>query len=117
MRSWWSMTNNLNLYHLRYRIAEADYRNTSFNVSTYQVFSIKKIIDADLFAFYRSHYLTANSEMADYCSVDIGFTKRFWNNKARLRRNVTDIFNTAGERDDAKDTGTTTHFYQKRPTN
>ena len=116
VRSWWSMTNNLNLYYLRYQIAEADYRNTSFNISTYQVFTIKKIGDADLFAFYRSPYLTANSDMADYCSVDIGFTKRLWNNQARLRLNVTDIFNTAREREVTQDPSATVYFYQKRPT-
>src|SRR3546814_17999085 len=108
------MTINLSFYCLRYRKAESDYRNTSFNVSTYQVFSIKKIIDADLFAFYRSPYLTANSEMADYCSVDIGFTKRFWNNQARLRLNVTDIFNTAREREVTQNPGATVYFSQKR---
>ncbi|MFC7523164.1 outer membrane beta-barrel protein [Parapedobacter sp. GCM10030251] len=116
VRPWWSTTNNLNLYYLRYQIAEADYRNTSFNISTYQVFTIKKIGDADVFAFYRSPYLTANSDMADYCSVDIGFTKRLWNNKARLRLNVTDIFNTAREREVTQDPGATVYFYQKRPT-
>lgn len=116
VRPWWSMTNNINVYHLRYRIAEADYRNTSLNISTYQVFNIKRIGDADLFAFYRSPYLTANSEMADYFAVDIGFTKRLWNNQARLRLNVTDIFNTAREREITQDRGATVYFYQKRPT-
>lgn len=116
VKPWWSMTNNMNVYLLRYRIAEADYRNTSLNISTYQVFTIKKIGDADVFAFYRSPYLTANSEMADYCSVDIGFTKRLWNNQARLRLNVTDIFNTAREREVTQDRGATVYFYQKRPT-
>jgi len=76
-----------NLYDLRYQIAEADYRNTSFNISIYQVFTIKNIGDTDVFAFYRSPYLTANSDTANYSSVDIGFTKHLWNNQARLRLN------------------------------
>src|SRR5690606_39756489 len=81
-----------------------------------QVCAIKYLGGADVFAFYRAPHLTANPDLADYSSVDIGFTNRLWNNKARLRLNVTDVFNTAREREIAQDPGATVYFYQKRPT-
>lgn len=116
VNSWWSMTNNMQLYALRYRLLGIDYRTTSINISTFQVFSIKKIVDADIFGYYRSPYITANSNMADQFAVDIGFTKKLFNDKGRLRLNITDLFNTARERETTRDRGTTVYFYQKRPT-
>ncbi|WP_257669786.1 outer membrane beta-barrel protein [Parapedobacter tibetensis] len=116
VKKWWSMTNNMHLSTLRYRIQDVDYNNTSFNVSTFQVFNIKKIGDADVFSYYRSPYLSANSDMAYQFAMDLGYTKRLFGDRGRLRLTITDVFNTAREKDITEDNGTTIYFYQKRPT-
>ncbi|MGK6352055.1 outer membrane beta-barrel protein [Parapedobacter sp. DT-150] len=116
VKSWWSMTNNLHAFTTRYRLQDVDYRRASFNATTFQVFNIKKIGDADIFAYYRSPYITANSRMANQFAVDIGYTKRLLQDRGRLRLSITDVLNTAREKNVTEDNGTTIYFYQKRPT-
>lgn len=48
--------------------------------------------------------------------MDIGFTKRILNAKAKLRLGFTDIFNTSREKEWTAEKNYSIAFYRKRPT-
>ncbi|MGV3762398.1 outer membrane beta-barrel protein [Parapedobacter sp.] len=116
INDWWSMTNHLQLLAIRYRLLGIRYSNASVNISTTQLFKIKGVGETDVMAYYRSPYIDANSDKAAQFSVNLGYTKRLFHDRGRLRVYLSDIFNTAREKDVTAANGTTIYFYQKRPT-
>ena len=73
--------------------------------------------EADVIAYYQSPYIDANSDRAAQFSVNLGFTKRLFSERGRLRLYVSDVFNTARGKDVTVDNGTTissekTHTYR-----
>lgn len=88
----------------------------SFSIQSIQTITWKKVMDVDMVMYYRSPYLQANTTQAEIFSMDIGFTRRLWKERGRLRLYVSDVFNTFREKELTEFNNTRIDFYQKRPT-
>jgi outer membrane receptor protein involved in Fe transport len=113
---WWSMNNSVVFFHLSSAINDFKVDQYSVYLKSMQVINVKKWFDLDVFASYNSPYVRANSKMGYIFTVDMGLTKKLFENRVRARFGVTDIFDTFREKDVTNYKGTRIDFYQKRPT-
>lgn len=112
----WTINHSVSLYHADYTIQSFQNRRTAFSVRQTQNLQWPKVVDIDLATEYRSAYANANTQTADFCYTDIGFSRMIIKGKARLRFFISDIFNVAREAAKTDYLGTHTEFYQKRQT-
>lgn len=112
----WTIVNNLSAYRSAYRFNEKPYRQTSFYARSLHTLTISNIFDVDLMADYRSPYIYTNLYTYGNFSMDMGFSKKLFRAKAKLRIGFTDILNTSREKEWTEEKGNTISFYRKRPT-
>lgn len=112
----WTSNNNISVYHLSYSINNFSIEQTSLSAKSVQTISLKKVVDIDAVADYRSSYVYANSKIPYMFYFDIGFTRKILKEKGRLRLYFTDIFNTLRDKATTNYNNTKVNFYQKRPT-
>ena len=112
----WTMTNNAALYASSYDYNDKGYRQTSWYAKSVQTLAFHHELEMDVVADYRSPYVYTNLYTYGNFSLDAGLTKKFSNNKFRLRLAFGDIFNSLRERELTKESGTRIYFYRKRPT-
>ncbi|NEU09596.1 TonB-dependent receptor [Flavihumibacter sp. R14] len=114
--SWWSTNNSLALYNLSYVINDFRIRQSSLYSRSQHSVIVRNAFNFDTAIDYRSPYVNANRHVAEQFTTDIGFSKRLYQKQVLLRLVVSDIFNTAREKDYTEYTDTRIDFYQKRPT-
>lgn len=112
----WSTTNNLSFYNLSYSINTYAANQTTLDARSIHNIFVKNIVDVDIIAGYRSASVTSNYTTPSMLYVDIGFSKKLFNSKAKLRLYFTDIFSGMYEKEVTDNNGTFIDFYQKRPT-
>lgn len=113
---YWTVTNAMSVYNLSYSIGEFSIKQTTFYGKSIQSIVLKKLIDIDVIADYRSPYVYANSRIPDMFSFDLSFGKKLPNNKGRVRLYISDLFNTLRDSEVTDYLNTHIDFYQKRPT-
>ncbi len=116
LTNWWTSTNNLSYYNLSYNINTYAANQTTFDARSINTIAVKGMIDVDLIVGYRSASVTSNYTTPGMLYVDLGLSKKMFNNKARLRLYCTDIFNGMYEKEVTDNNGTYIDFYQKRAT-
>ncbi len=116
IRKWWTANVYSGLFHTAYAINDFQLAQTSFNLNTYQTFTLKNNMDATLATIYSSPYVQGNTTHAALFFTDLSFGKKFFDNKLRVRVTVTDLFNTFREKSRTVYEGVDIDFYQKRPT-
>lgn len=112
----WRADNNLMVFHAYSDLNEQQIRRTSMSFRTTHTYEWKKVADFDMGLEYNSPYTTGNGRMASYFYTDFGVARNILNKKGRLRFYVTDLFNTAREKEFTEYNNTRIDFYQKRPT-
>lgn len=112
----WRSTNSFLLYRAISDLQEVIIRRTSFSVKSVHTVEWKNVFDLDCYLEYNSPYTSANARMAEYFYTDVGMVKSVLNKKLRIRISVSDIFNTAREKELVVYNATRIEFYQKRPT-
>jgi outer membrane receptor protein involved in Fe transport len=112
----WSIMNNLSFYNLSYSINTYAANQTTLDARSIHNIVVKGIVDVDMIAGYRSASVTSNYTTPSMLYVDMVFSKKLFNNKARLRLYFTDIFNGMYEKEVTDNNSTFIDFYQKRPT-
>ena len=112
----WTTSNNFFLSHSSYSINEFTIRQTSLYSKTAHTITVKNIVDMDAIVEYRSPYVRANTRFADQFYVDFGCSRKIIKNKARVRLQFSDVFNTAREKERTLYRNTYIQFYQKRQT-
>jgi outer membrane receptor protein involved in Fe transport len=112
----WTVNNSFSLYNLSYRIHNFAINQTTFYGKSVHTITLKKLIDIEAWADYRSPYVQANSRIPHMFSFDLGFTKKVLDGQGRLRLYFSDVFNTLREMSVTDYNDTHIDFYQKRPT-
>ncbi|MFT4024796.1 MAG: outer membrane beta-barrel family protein [Flavihumibacter sp.] len=114
LQKWWTANSNVYVYHLQYRFNEKPYQQTSFYLQLLHTFSFNKKGDIDFTAYYQSPFIYTNLYTYGNFSMDLGYTKKLFKTKLRMRLAVTDLLNTSHEREWTDDKGFTIAFYRKR---
>ena len=112
----WTSRNNLLGYYLSSDLDTITVSQKSYSVQSIQTITWKKVADFDIVMVYTSPYYQGTSRQAEIFFADIGIVRRIWKDKGRLRFYVSDIFNTAREKELTVFNNTRVDFYQKRPT-
>lgn len=112
----WNNRNSVSVYRLSNDIDGKKYRRHSVSFQTIQVISLKRIMEIDLVTQYTSASLQANQKTAWLFYTDVGLTRKFFQDRGRLRFSISDVFNTFREKDLTEFNQTRIDFYQKRPT-
>lgn len=112
----WNNRNSVYFYRLSNDIDGIRYRRNSYAIQSSQYINLKKIMEIDIQSQYTSGSLNANQRTAYYFWTDCGLTRKLFKDRGRLRFSVSDIFNTAREKDYTEFNQTQVNFYQKRPT-
>lgn len=94
---WWNSSNNINAYVAQYTGDVAQTRisrkgNFAFNLNTVNTFTIGKTVSAELSANFRSREIYAYDLIQPIWFVSAGVQKKFLNNRAIVKLNVSDIF-------------------------
>ncbi len=113
---WWTTNNSLAAYNLRYALNGYQIRQTTLYARSQHTFLVRNLADFDLSADYRSPFVRANTNVAYQFVTDLGVSRRFVNKSVLLRLYVSDLLNTAREKDYTEFAATRIDFYQKRPT-
>lgn len=113
---WWTANVYSGLFYTAYVMNALQFAQTAFQLNTYQTFTLKKNMDATFSTVYNSPYVVGNTRHATLFITDLSFGKKFFDNKLRVRLNLTDVFNTFRERTLTTYNGVEIDFYQKRPT-
>ena len=113
---WWTANNALAAYNLKYTLNDFRIRQTTFYANSQHSLKAGNLADLDISVYYTSPYVNANTHVAYQFSADMAISRRFFKKSALLRFYVSDLFNTARERDYTDYSGTRIDFYQKRPT-
>ncbi|MFD0941079.1 TonB-dependent receptor domain-containing protein [Pedobacter boryungensis] len=113
---WWTMNTSLSGFNLRYNLGNYQISQSTLNVSLQHAVTIKNIVDLDVYGYYRSPSVNANTKSSEQFNVDAGLTKRLLNKKLQIRTYFADIFNLAREKSYTEYLGTSIDFYQKRQT-
>lgn len=96
--SWWNITFNGILYHLRNKIAFDKHRNFDLKqiagrVTMQQTFKLPYKLTAEISGYFVTRRLNAaNDRSRQNSGVDLGLQKNFWSNKATIRLALTDIY-------------------------
>lgn len=95
---WWSSNNYLNIYYSKFVgiVNNAAYNlgNTSYNFNSQNTFNLPWNFKAELDGYYNAKALNTVWRSHPQYSVSAGLQKSFWDNKANIKLNVNDIFNT-----------------------
>jgi hypothetical protein len=67
-------------------------KKTYYSISTYNSILLKKGIAVDLSAYYRSSSIEGIYDYGAYSNVSLGIKKDFWDKKAFVKLDVSDIF-------------------------
>ncbi len=113
---WWNSRTDFTLYYLRFQLQNYQNSRNSVFIKTVQTFKIPKVTDIDIFSEYRSPYVYSNAKVAHQYYIDLGFSKKYLNEKFKIRFLITDILNSLRDRTMTHFNGTDIDFYQKRPT-
>lgn len=113
---WWTANVYSGVFHMAYVINEFQFAQTALQFNTFHTFTLKNNFDATLATIYNSPYVAGNTRNATMFITDCSFGKKFFDNKLRVRLNLTDVFNTFRERTLTTYNGVKIDFYQKRPT-
>lgn len=113
---WWTTNNSLAAYNLRYALNDYQIKQTTLYARSQHTFLVKNLADFDLSVDYRSPFVRANTNVAYQFVADLGLSRRFVNKSVLLRIYVSDLLNTAREKDYTEYAATRIDFYQKRPT-
>lgn len=114
--SFWSTYTGLSVYNLSYQLDDFKIKQTTFMGRSQHTFMLKNIVDIDVSVDYRSPNVSANTHNAYWLITDFGLTKRFLKKSLQTRFYISDLFNTAREKDFTEYSGTRIDFYQKRAT-
>ena len=112
----WSVNSSFSLFHLSYSFNDQKISQTTFSAKAVHTITIKKFIDIDIVADYRSPYTYSNLYNPYTFYMDAGFSKKILKSRGRLRLYFTDIFNTLREKELTDYDNTHIEFYRKRPT-
>jgi outer membrane receptor protein involved in Fe transport len=112
----WSSRNSFLAYYFSADLDTVRLSQRSFSIQSVQTINWKKVMDIDVLMYYTSPYLHANTTQAEIFSMDLGFTRKLWKDRGRVRLYVSDIFNTSREKELTEFNNTRIDFYQKRPT-
>jgi hypothetical protein len=112
----WTSNNNFSLQHLSYSFNNVDINQTSFSAKSVNTVTLRKFVDIDAVADYRSPYMYANLRNAHVFYFDMGFSRKILGGQGRVRLSVSDIFNTIREKELTKYNQTSIEFYRKRLT-
>lgn len=115
-KPWWSSNSAFTFYNLEYTLGDFVIRQNTLYAMTQHSFTLKNLFNLDAYVDYRSPYVQANTHIAYQFYTDLSFSRRVLNKKVLLRLNISDVLNTARERDYTEFSGTRIDFYQKRPT-
>ncbi|WKZ60053.1 MAG: outer membrane beta-barrel family protein [Cyclobacteriaceae bacterium] len=95
---WWTINGNANFFRA---ITEGEYEGESFDRDTYtwnsrvsNRFTLGKRTNLQATVFYRAPQQTTQGRREAFYTLDLGFTKDIWKNKATFSLNVRDVFNT-----------------------
>lgn len=95
---WWSSNNYLNIYYSKFIgiVNNAAYNlgNTSYNFNSQNTFNLPWNLKAELDGYYNAKALNTVWRSHPQYSVSAGLQKSLWDNKANIKLNVNDIFNT-----------------------
>lgn len=96
IKKWWSINSDLNIYYAAYsgNVANTPINNVgkpTFNFNWVNNFAINKTTSAELSGNYRWREIYAYDLINPIWFVSVGVQKRFWDNKALLKFNFTDI--------------------------
>lgn len=96
--NWWSIQNNLsvyqNIFDAEWRGQSLDTDQLSMNYNLQNSFSLPANFSAELSGFYRSPMAYGIIDIKSMYGVFAGISKNFMDNKASLKLNVNDLFNT-----------------------
>jgi outer membrane receptor protein involved in Fe transport len=112
----WTINTNFSVYRLGYQFNDKAYRQTTFYAQSFHTFTLAPVGDIDFIAEYRSPYIYTNLYTYANFSMDLGFTKKLFKTKAKLRLAFTDLLNTSREKEWTEEKGNIISFYRKRPT-
>jgi len=113
---WWTTNSSLAGYNLSYKLNDYRISQTTFYARSSHIFALKNLLDLDAGIDYRSPFVRANTKVSYQLYTDFGASKRLLNKSLMLRFYVSDVFNTAREKDYTAFADTRIDFYQKRPT-
>jgi len=98
IRKWWNGYVNFWYNYQKidgfYNGMKLDIQSPSFGAYIQQVFTLGKDYTAEISGSYNGSGLEATWKRKAFGSVDIGFQKRFWNEKASIRFAVSDVLLT-----------------------
>ena len=114
--AWWTSNNSLSFYNVSYSNQQLISRRNSFAIKSVHTAPIKNWFDLDLVADYRSATASSNLTMPSQFYLDLGLTKKLFNDQLRLRLSATDLFNTLREKEITDNNNVYIDFYRKRPT-
>lgn len=96
---WWNMTNNLNLFHIRFKAPDLagqslDNKSTSFQFKSQHSFNIQPGLSAEMMFRYDSPVTFGVMKIKTRYGFDAGLSKSLLNKKASLKLSASDIFDT-----------------------
>ncbi len=95
---WWDTYNSAQFYKNHYKglynEVELDKSQFSYSLNSQQTFLLPGDLKAELNAMYRSKFIMGAFEIKDVGMLSLGFQKSFWEDKASLKLNVNDVFQT-----------------------
>ena len=95
---WWNMSNNLNAFYNRYSGLylgeQLSSEQFSFNLNINNRFTLPAGFSAELSGVYHSPGTFGLARYLSRYTVNAGIQKSFWDKKASLKLNVSDLFNT-----------------------
>lgn len=114
--AYWSAQSNLSFYKTQFDYSSINLSQQVFEGSMANFLKISKLFDANLYLSYRTSSYVGNTKYADQFYSSIVLSKAILKSKGKVMLQVTDLFNTAREREFTSYEGTMINFYQKRPT-
>ncbi|MCY1517730.1 Outer membrane protein beta-barrel family protein [compost metagenome] len=96
---WWSMNNNLNVFHLSFEAPDLAGRHlktgkTSFQFKMQNSFTLGKGLSAELMGSYESPLDYGTIRLQERYFMDFGISKTLMKKRASLKLGMSDIFNT-----------------------
>jgi iron complex outermembrane receptor protein len=112
----WTSNNSAFAYQAAYTINQVKVQQQTFALKSLHTISLKKIMDIEVIAEYRSKYVEANSVMGSIFYCDLGISRKIFHGKGRVKLYCSDISNSSREKEITDYAGTDIYFYQKRQT-
>jgi len=112
----WNCNNNASAFHSSYTIGKQAVKQNSFSLRSNHSISLRKIMDIEIAAEYRSPSVIANTINAYLFYCDLGLSRKILKGKGRVRLYCSDITNSSREKEVTDYAGTHIYFWQKRQT-